>query len=627
MTLKNSLKLRNYIYIYIYGIILSIASFVLAILPGILSDFVLYTTYILRNLFLCITFPLLMCYVKRLPTEISRRFKICAITSSVIFAQFLSLGEFYSFDFSFNIFQSIQLSIIVWLLQSGTWILILYPIVKRVLWWFENYNIKKAKDKTNKLNYKRLFLITLAIRLVCFVLFYPCLFDYDAAFGLRTMLQPGEVISNHHPYFIQVIHKAFYVLGGNLCGRPDVGMAVLTIIWILTSSYIILYATKIFYLLVENIRVTNIFGYILALFPIFPLLSIYITKDGFFVYSFLLYTSCLLQIYVSQGKCLKNLLFLSMFLISMILMCFTRNQGIYIIAFESLYLLWVYRKFWGQLISVCIIPIFLFYWVTIFYYPSIHVESDSKKEAYNMFFQQTARYLKTYPKDVSANELSALKTVLNIDSIATSYKPSITDPVKKFYIYGRIPVAKQDSLQHFPRWNHQGESEALSNYRKAWLTMLLKHPDAYIDAQLAVIWPFFYNGNLSLIYLEAGWDKSTATNEEYSFFHSTKFIYMFYKVKTYLMLLPVTDMIFGVYAYLWISVFLILLLIWRLDWKGIGVFLPVIISQVLLSLCPVATTRYALPIVILIPLLFVYLLKTNPYNGTTKKNSSSNSLL
>ncbi|MCH5327065.1 MAG: hypothetical protein J1E29_07680 [Duncaniella sp.] len=578
-------------------------------MPGFIAGLPLSKVYIGRTVIYGIALPLLRGYVIGLKKQIPGNLKVMAGIVAFIFSQFVTLGRIYSFSDSFDLYGSCWLSSVLWLLQSVAWLAIFYPMVCYVVWWFENCDILSRGQDEGVVNYRRIFYVALLIRLILFGFFYPCLYDYDAAFALRTMLRPGEVLSNHHPYFIQLIHKCFYDLGVDCFGRPDVGMAILTLLWIGISIGIVIYTLKVLQSFAGNAKVTTIVGYLFALFPVFPILSVYITKDGFFAYGFLLYTACLLQLYVSKGECIKNLWFLLMFLASMIVLCFARNQGIYFVVIETGLLLFVYRKYCLQVLLICAMPIVLCYWVNHKYYPSINVEDDSPKEANCMPFQQTARYLKTYPNDVTEEELSSIKAILITDSIVEYYLPYLCDPVKQFYFYGKTIVIPFDSLQHFPRWNHQGESEVLGKYHKSWLSMMLRHPDAYFDAQLSVIYPFFYSEKCNLIYIERGWENSTATRDEYSFFHATYFKDKMCNMNIYLSRLPIFELIFRVYFYVWMSVFGVIFLIWKRDWRGISVFLPTILSILLLILCPVATTRYVFPILVTNLLLFVYLLK------------------
>lgn len=611
--MKSIINLKPYIFLYGFG--LAFSAFILAILPYILDLGHLYFTLLLRISFYTLLLPVLTCYLLTKGTPLSKKYKLFSLFIALIFSQFISIGQSYKLCNSFNAYGSFLMSILIWILESIIWTLILYPILKRITWWFETRKFNTSLNHKYNINYKYLFLITAGIRAVCLIFFFPCIFDYDAAFSLRTMIRPFEVISNHHPYFVQYIQAFFYKLGVSWFNRPEIGMAMLSGLWIIISSIIVIYATRSLELVIKNSKLSLISGYFLSLFPIFPILSLAITKDGFFAYGMLLYTSCLLTIYSSNGKKINNFSFQLLFLLSIIFICFTRNQGVYIIFISFIYLLWIYRNYWLKLTIINLIPIFLIYWTNSYYFPSIDVQSDSKKEAYNILFQQTARYLKSYPNDITKEESKAISTILNIDTIAKVYKPEITDPVKTFYNYGRIPTTHfNDTLQHFPRWIHDGENEAIRKYQKAWLSMFIRHPDSYIDAHLSIIWPFFFPGKCPVFYIESAWPQSTATSPEYSFPVKMGLISKICLLNEYFLNLPLFNLFFSAFFYVWLALYLIFLLVWRKDWKGLSIFMPILLSLLFLLICPVATTRYIYPFLILIPLLFVYLLKIN-YNG------------
>ena len=56
--------------------------------------------------------------------------------------------------------------------------------------------------------------------------------------------------------------------------------------------------------------------------------------------------------------------------------------------------------------------------------------------------QQTARYLKEYPDDVTKEEAKAIDGVMKYDEIADLYNPELSDPVKATYRGGHITMAK-----------------------------------------------------------------------------------------------------------------------------------------------------------------------------------------
>ena len=84
-------------------------------------------------------------------------------------------------------------------------------------------------------------------------------------------------------------------------------------------------------------------------------------------------------------------------------------------------------------------------------------------------FQQTARYLQFYRQELSQEEKAAIEGVLaNVDVVAASYDPDISDPVKALY--------QRDS----------GPGR-LAQYFKVWFTCFLKHPSVYAEAFLAQV--------------------------------------------------------------------------------------------------------------------------------------------
>ena len=601
----NSVKPKS----LVLGAILALAALFLAFLPGIMGVSKLLVSYIVRNVFYCIALPAAMCYATKFHSAQTRTVTIFSGLISALFSQFIVIGQSFYLSNSFNIYGSMPLSLAAWLCQSVVWFYILHPLVALAAQWFRNFQLKAIR---RHLNYRKLFISTVLIRLGCLLLFYPGIFDFDAALSLRTMLQRWIVLDNHNPYFIQFIHAAFYRFGLNCFGRPDIGILLLTMVWILISSAIIVYTTQVLEK-ASNARVAGITGYFMAFFPIFPVLSLYITKDGFFSYSFLLYIATLLNLYNSYGNCLKSFRFSLLFCLAITLVCFTRNQGIFVIVIESFLLLWFYRKKFILLLSVCAVPVMLFLWVNAYYFPAMRIAPASKGEAYGMMFQHTARYLKTYPEDVTPTEYEAVNNVLSAERLAQLYNPRINDPVKGTYRYGsyQIALVYSDTLADATSQFFENEKKALSDYRRAWLSMLVKHPGPALNAQFAIMQPFFYNCAVDLFSFYPYWEDTNATFPEYSFYHFVKPAdYLSYAFH-YLAAMPLTDIIFGICSYIWCAIFLVGLLFWRCDQPGIVVFFPVILSLLFLCVCPVASARYTYPIVVALPLLFAYALTHN----------------
>lgn len=92
-------------------------------------------------------------------------------------------------------------------------------------------------------------------------------------------------------------------------------------------------------------------------------------------------------------------------------------------------------------------------------------------------FQQTARYLREYPDDVTASEKKAINRILDYDVLAEKYNPELSDPVKiTFRFRDNDDDPKLDGY--------------MKDYFKAWFAMLRRHPGVYIQATLNNIYSY-----------------------------------------------------------------------------------------------------------------------------------------
>lgn len=597
-------------------IILIIAALSVLATPPLFFDVPLPRAYFARALAYCILTPIIAYVCNRFKSKGNPERKSIGLsaTLSIIFSQFICIGQSIFLTSSLRLCFYTPLSILYWIIATIVCAYIIYPIIDFIIQWL-NTNINSANQ--NSLNIKKLLYVAAGIRGLLLIVFFPGIFDFDASFGLRTMIQQNEVISNHHPYFVQLVHSLFYKLG-NLIGMPSIGMALISIVLITFSCFTIYYVITVLRLLKTNDKAISITGYILALFPLYPLLSIYITKDGFFAYSFLLYLTAIIKLYASKGRCITRTSFLMVLILSGLLMCMTRHQGIYIIGISTIGYTFLYRKYLIRTLTSGIIPIIVMLFFNNTVLPTLDVEETNKKESYNMFFQQTALYVRDYPSDITSAELQAIESILPIDSIRNAYTSNITDNVKSLYKYteGDNLKFQSDGLLHFRHVNHSGETEDLASYREAWKSMFFRHPAVYCRAWLNVENGYFFNIGNPIFTFDSNWDTPPASNENYSFYHTKRPLEVCSEVAGYLSNLPFTDLFASLPYYIWATILLIMILIWRGDFTGIVVFMPIILSICVLCICPVASGRYEYPIIIGLPLMILYT-KTQHNNAKT----------
>jgi len=549
--------------------------------------------------------PFLLSFFEKYNRQATSSLKILAGILAFIFSQFVTVEGSYYHVHNWSLCFGSNIAILIWLFRSLSYGFVFYKIILGICILIEQFQLKK---NNYKFNIWKWFLLIVFARIIALGLFYPCVFGFDAAVGLRTFLDPDCATCNHHPYFIQLIHGFFFRLGQSI-GHISVGFAILSLLSIIFSSSIIIYGLKLFEQTGLSRKWLLSIAFIYAFFPLFPYLSVNPTKDSLFAYSLLLYIFTLYKVSLSKAACMRNVHFSILHGISILLVCLARHQGIYFILPECLLLLICYRHSWKQILIATLPALLLVFAYSKMLLPYNNVEPGGKQEVYGTFFHQTAYYLQQHPEDVTVEELAAINKVLNSDTIAAKYTYNSTDAVKNGYKYNPWYRAYAESPSMFRHIDHSNEADDLKSYRQAWLSMGYRHPLTYIEASLGVSAGFFYNFNRLILETSTNWAKSNAaTTPEYRFAHFNKaalfynkHIYSWFKV-------PIINWIIAIPYYNWAAIFLIAMLFYRKDFKGLVVFLPVFFSIGILLICPMIYGRYSYPIVITLPLLLAYIL-------------------
>ena len=562
-----------------------------------------------------IVLPALLLYASRLPKKQTKGEKWLAGIIAFFISQFITIGASIDLSFSTKLCFGSLSSWGIYLAQTLIYSYIAYQLLVVCVSFLQNYRITSSDNKAGTINLKRWFLIIFVINVLFIFVLYPCIFDLDGALGLRTYLDPNEVKSNHHPFFVQMIHGFFFNYGSSL-GNPTIGFAILTFLFDVCCTSVLVYGLHLLVKLKVKTTWIKAIAILFAFSPFYLFVSHNPTKDGFFAVAFLAYCLTLLEIYASDNSCLKSWRFLLVHAISIVLVCLTRNQGLYIVAAESVFLLIWYRKYFLQLLASIAPALAIVFLFNNVYLTKHDVQPSSKAEIFGNLFQQTAYYLKNYPDDITTDEKAAITAIFHIDRMTQAYDPRITDYVKGCYGNKVIP-AHNDSLMHFSKVRVPDESTKLKNYLGAWASMFFRHPGCYIEAELNVIYGYFYNKGQALCILCTDWPESRATTKYYSFSQNVGVMSRVNSLFAYASNLPVISWVGAVPYYIWCFILLMALCFYRKDWKGVILHIPLLLSFAVLLVCPVTDGRYMYPILIYLPFLLIYILKTNNNSKTS----------
>lgn len=463
----------------------------------------------------------------------------------------------------------------------------LYTVVKGYDITCDNYEIdKNNKIVTRFLTYfiSRPFLTTFAVLLIVYIPYilisYPAIHfgdtcnqiaqGYNFSEGTSeylNLIDENVRLNGHHP----IIHTLFIhlcmVVGKGVFKSYNVGIFFVALTQLLAVIATMSYAVSI--MVKKKIKLKIIFIVILyfALSPRIQNYMFYITKDIFYACVLLLFGIGILK--VQEGHYDKKCFWL--LTLSGIAICLIRNDGKYIVIVSLLAMIALTRK---NRIKNCISMALMLLAVILMYniiMPVFHITPTSKREAFSIPFQQTARYLRDYGDEVTDEEWEAISRILVNKNLVGRYDPVKADPIKECY-------------------NEFASSDELKAYFKVWFEMFKKHPKVYFEATLNNYYNYYYPGEQLA---------SCATYEQSAIFMthvndaleeigmdihypewSDIFRQIYETLREEIWSLPVLSMILSPAVYVWI---LIAWFFYLLRTKDLKTVLPT--APMLLSLC------------------------------------------
>ena len=551
--------------------------------------------------------PFVLSFSRIHQKPLTQNLKITSFFYASLISCSLTLGFSIAHTHTFDIcFGNINLTLI-WILKLATYIAIFYQITASII-----SNIKKESGKTFSprclpISNKTLFSVFFLSRIVYLILFYPCFLDHDSA-SMLCQFSPSCLFYDHHPFSIVLLLQLFFQIG-QICGNPSIGFMILSLLMFAASSAIMVYIIRISGQIGVNTTVQKTVILVYALFPLFSLINMYDSKDGLFTFAILLFTASLLDInnrIHHKQKIQKHILFINA--LAALVMSLSRHQGIYIIFFQFILLILLYRNYWKKWCLTFLPVIIIYYTLVSGIYPSLGVAPGSKSEMLGNLFQQSALAIIENPETTSKKDKTTFEDILAIktDTLNRCFNYTITDPVKFHYRY--IPLKSWEVRNNY---SPKEEKLAIKNYLFMWCSNIGKYFSSYLYAELNLINGFFYNDGRGALWFCPDWKTHPKLLKEYTFKYNDHFYNItntcFSKLSKY----PISEFIFSKNYYTWFFILGFIFLFSRKDKVGIISFFPLLLSICLFAICPVAASRYMYPLYITAPLFFMYLI--HPY--------------
>ena len=432
------------------------------------------------------------------------------------------------------------------------------------------------------------FLLILAGWFPYILIFWPGSVPYDG-FRQLNMFAGNQGFTSKHPWELSLVMGALMTIGDVISDNWGIFM----VIGVFALIYAICYATVCYKLKVWGTPRGFHLGCI-AFFSLVPVFGAYaqtIIKDGIFSALFALFMvlyveCCIPALRQKTGQSLRQLL--TVLLLVGFGMCITRNNGIYLVlpAFILLFF------FFGKRQQLYVLALVLL--VTGGYMglqkevmPRLYIKSFPSRIFFSIPMQQTARYLREYPDEVTKEEAEAIDGIMEYDKIADLYNPELSDPVKATYRGGHITMAK------------------MKRYFNAWFSMFLRHPGVYIEATLHNSYGYyypFYNCTAQSAYRFYTVKEPMITESDYQQIFSKETRNQLKRYADLWSQIPGLAQICNAGTYTWLVVMLLGYLIYRKRWKGILVLAAPVLNIAICIASPVnGLLRYVFPLMAVIP--------------------------
>lgn len=233
---------------------------------------------------------------------------------------------------------------------------------------------------------------------------------------------------------------------------------------------------------------------VICLVQFFPMESTTVEKDIPYTACVIFFVLQLLELVrlLREDREIPILMQVGMVLSCMGIACF-RNEGFYLVLISgSAMAVYVCRLLWKEdrracvsLLATLFLPVFLFIGYQKVLLPACGVKDNGPKEALSIPFQQTARYVRDYGYELTAEEEEIIGRVLDYENLAELYDPITSDPVKYTY--------------------HAQSPQELADYFRLWFRQLLRHPGNAVEATMNNAYGWFYQEGYAHNYLMTPW--------------------------------------------------------------------------------------------------------------------------
>lgn len=347
------------------------------------------------------------------------------------------------------------------------------------------------------------FLTIFALYIPYIILSYPSILQGDArdiiAQGFNfpnyqseklVLLDEHIYINAHHPVIYTFLVHFFLMAGKKLFGSWNVGLFAISMIQCLFAIMVI--SNFISFLKKLNVK-RKICFLIMLYYVVSPRIVSYmflLSKEVFYTYIFLSVMTILanMLIFKIKDNSLKQWKKVILLCFLACAIAFFRNEGKYVLYLWLLLLCFKFNNSRKILLCMIVSVFVMTTFVNQIIMPFYKITPGSIREMLSVPFQQTARYVRQYPNEVTIEERKVIDQVLKYDTLSKRYVTDNSDNVKN-------------------NWNKYASKKDLKRYFSVWYQMGKKHPLVYAEATINNYYYYLYPGKRLAANYSYEWSK------------------------------------------------------------------------------------------------------------------------
>lgn len=561
-----------------------------------------------NNFIFFIFFILYFMFIKKINLNFNKKLIIFSVIFSIILSFILSVGSILELN-------ALKPSILKFMIIVIGLTMFFIPLSANLF----SLNLKineKTKNKfiDNKKNYLFIFIIIWIFGFLGWLALYPGGYDYDAPVQLRQFMNPDYSVTTHFSVLFSYLEYLIVSLGHNIFGNYQSAIGLFTILQMTIVSII---TTYICIFISKNIKNNIIFYLCIAFYCLFPfhiLLQVSCVQDTLFSCSIAIFIISLYKL-SNNNNFFKSKINIITFIISGILLCLFRNNGIYIIIITMIVILLIKLIFKVGIPTLktctCFIAIIIIYYLySLILLPMLGVKStDTIREMSSIPSQQLIRVYNNNINAFSNKELENLNKFY---------------PDCDFSIYN---INQLISDRQKACLNEEYTKENLFEYIKLYISIGTKDPVNYIEAFLLNTYGFWYPNksypDYRMYHPYIEYEVSTPTMYDKNLIEVKREskLPIYEKVLNYILnknnwqKIPVISSLCSMGTYFILILFTLFLVIFKKKYKlliPISIYIGIYAT---LFLSPVALYRYCYSVVLSLPILIMIIIKSFKNNN------------